>query len=302
MVQQKAFLSSLSLLVLTSSQLANGEVTFSGEADAPDGDLSLWYRRPAKEWTEALPVGNGRLGAMVFGGVDEERIQLNEDTLWAGGPYDPVNPEAQAALPEVRRLVFDGKYRQAADLISQQVMAKPLRQMPYQTVGSLILRFPDISSTEQYRRELDLDTAVARVTYTSDDVTFVREAFISPVDQVVVIRFTASRPGKDFLHRWHAVAARIGRICRRRRRTRFAGRQWRCSRYPRRPQISGAPTGGGPGRRNLEHGRPDQRRQCRLSNDPDRSGYQLQELSRRKRRPRGGNEVADRRRGGQGLR
>ncbi|HEX9048619.1 MAG TPA: glycoside hydrolase N-terminal domain-containing protein, partial [Verrucomicrobiae bacterium] len=101
------------------------EPEISGKAPAPDAPLSLWYRQPASQWTEALAVGNGRLGAMVFGGIHRERLQLNEDTLWAGGPYDPVNPQAKAALPEVRQLVFDGKYREAARRISQKVISKP---------------------------------------------------------------------------------------------------------------------------------------------------------------------------------
>src|SRR6476660_3335772 len=106
-------------------------VSFEGEASAPDEPLSLWYRRPAKQWVEAIPIGNGRLGAMIFGGVDHERIQLNEDTLYAGGPYDPSNPEALEALPEVRRLIFAGKLLDAHKLVSQKMMAKPLREMPY---------------------------------------------------------------------------------------------------------------------------------------------------------------------------
>ena len=110
---------------------------------APENaDNLLWWNKPAEKWEEALPVGNGRLGAMVFGGPENERLQLNEDTLWAGGPYDPVNPEAQAALPEVRQLVFDGKYREAAGLVNAKIIAKPLGQMPYQTVGDLLLTFP----------------------------------------------------------------------------------------------------------------------------------------------------------------
>ncbi|HXB69477.1 MAG TPA: glycoside hydrolase N-terminal domain-containing protein [Candidatus Acidoferrales bacterium] len=125
-------------------------IQFTGEAPPPDGAMTLWYRQPAAdhpytppaggrgggpgaaEWVRALPVGNGRLGAMVFGGLVNERLQLNEDTLWAGGPYDPVNPDALAALPEVRSLLFDGKYAEGAKLITDKVMAKPLAQMPYQ--------------------------------------------------------------------------------------------------------------------------------------------------------------------------
>ncbi|MHB8951955.1 MAG: glycoside hydrolase family 95 protein [Pirellulaceae bacterium] len=173
--------------------LAGADVSFTGSAQAPEERLSLWYRQPAKAWTEALPIGNGRLGAMIFGGVNEERLQLNEDTLWAGGPYDPVNPDAKTALPDVRRLVFEGKYSDAARLIGRRVMARPLRQLPYQTVGDLLLRFPETAAVNDYRRELNLDTAVARVSYVVGDVTFVRETLASPVDHVIVVRLTASR-------------------------------------------------------------------------------------------------------------
>jgi len=171
-------------------------VSFEGEASAPDEPLSLWYRRPAKQWVEALAIGNGRLGAMIFGGVDHERIQLNEDTLYAGGPYDPSNPEALEALPEVRRLIFAGKLLDAHKLISQKMMAKPLREMPYETVGDLLLTFPGIESAKDYRRDLNLDTAVARVQFTSNGVKFTREMFASPVDQVIVLRLTADKPGQ----------------------------------------------------------------------------------------------------------
>jgi hypothetical protein len=103
---------------------AGASTEFIGEAQPPGGKLSLWYRQPAVAWTEALAIGNGRLGAMVFGGIGRERLQLNEDTLWAGGPYDPVNTNALEALPEVRQLIFDGKYDQADRLTSSRLMAK----------------------------------------------------------------------------------------------------------------------------------------------------------------------------------
>ena len=167
-----------------------------GGAQVTDGRLSLWYRAPAKKWTEALPVGNGRLGAMVFGGPEREQLQLNEDTLWGGGPYTPDNTNALAALPEVRRLVFEGKYDEAARLIDRSVMAKPLGQMPYQTVGDLILDFPAAASPVDYRRELNLDTAIASVAHTVNGVAFRREVFASPVDQVIVVRLTADKPGQ----------------------------------------------------------------------------------------------------------
>ncbi len=168
----------------------------SGDALAPAEPLSLWYRQPAKQWVEALAVGNGRLGAMVFGGVGQERIQLNEDTLWAGGPYDPANPDALEALPKVRELIFAGRYREAHDLISQKMMARPLTQMPYQCVGDLLLKFPDANGVTDYRRDLNLDTAVATVAYTVDGVRYTREVFSSAVDQVIVIRLRADKPGK----------------------------------------------------------------------------------------------------------
>ena len=109
----------------------------SSHAAEDSSALTLWYRAPATNWTAALPIGNGRLGAMIFGGVTREHLQLNEDTLWAGGPYDPNNTNALAALPEVRQLIFDGKCDAAFSLISSNMMAKPVRQMPYQTVSDL---------------------------------------------------------------------------------------------------------------------------------------------------------------------
>ncbi|HLH56007.1 MAG TPA: glycoside hydrolase family 95 protein [Verrucomicrobiae bacterium] len=174
---------------------ASAEPQTTGKQAAPAEPLSLWYRQPAQKWVEALPVGNGRLGAMVFGGVEKERLQLNEDTLWAGGPYDPVNPDAAAALPEVRQLIFEGKYKEADRLIGAKVMAKPLRQMPYETIGDLFLEFPQVTSATEYVRELNLDTAVAKVSYTADGVNFTREVFSSPVDQVIVVRISADRRG-----------------------------------------------------------------------------------------------------------
>src|SRR5436309_2853963 len=104
-------------------------VAASERMEADLGTNRLWYRKPAERWTEALPVGNGRIGAMVFGGIDRERLQLNEDSLWSGGPYDPVNPQACAALPEVRRLIVAGHLAEAQALANAKLMAKPLQQM-----------------------------------------------------------------------------------------------------------------------------------------------------------------------------
>ena len=177
-----------SIRLLATPQLA-------GSASAPAEPLSLWYRQPAAKWVEALPVGNGRIGAMVFGGVSRERLQLNEDTLWAGGPYDPVNPQAHDALPEVRRLIFDRKYSEAAKLAGAKVISRPSGQMPYETAGNLILTFPEAASVENYRRDLNLDTAVTTVEYSSGGTRFTRQVLASPVDQVIVIRLTADKKG-----------------------------------------------------------------------------------------------------------
>ena len=186
---------------------------FTGSAQAPEQTLSLWYRQPAAdhplappattaregasaEWVQSLPIGNGRLGAMVFGGVVHERLQLNEDTIWAGGPYDPVNPDARGALPDARRLIAEGRYTEAAELTGQKIMARPLKQMPYQTLGDLALTFPDAAEIADYRRDLNLDDATAHVSYTADGVRFSRELFASAPDQVIVVRLTADRPGR----------------------------------------------------------------------------------------------------------
>jgi alpha-L-fucosidase 2 len=161
----------------------------------PSSPLTLWYEQPASEWVQALPIGNGRLGAMVFGGVAEDRLQLNEDTFWSGGPYDPTHPDALAALPEARRLVFAGDYAAAHDLVQAKMMARPMWQCSYQPVGDLLLHGP-VGVATAYRRELDLDLAIAAVSYEQDGVTFRREVFSSATDQVMVVMLSASEAGR----------------------------------------------------------------------------------------------------------
>lgn len=165
---------------------------------APTGQSAagLWYRTPATQWVEALPVGNGRLGAMVWGGIAHERLQLNEDTLFAGGPYDAVSPQALQALPEVRRLIFSGDYGQAQALADQTMMSRPLTQMPYQPLGDVVLDYDHVDNVFEYRRDLDLQRAVATTSFRADDVRHVREVFVSPVDQCVVVRMVVDTPGK----------------------------------------------------------------------------------------------------------
>ncbi len=161
-----------------------------------DRRLTLWYRQPAREWVEALPVGNGRLGAMVFGGVALERLQLNEDTFFAGGPYDPNSPEALAALPEVRRLIFARRFAEAEALANARLMGRPVKQMPYQPVGDVLLSFHRLETPSEYQRELDLDAAIARTRFCVDGVEYLREVIASPVDQVIAIRLAADQPGR----------------------------------------------------------------------------------------------------------
>lgn len=168
----------------------------AASAAIPDPTHTLWYRAPAKAWTEALPIGNGRMGAMVFGGIARERLQLNEDSLWAGGPYDPINPAARTALPEVRRLIAGGRLKEAQALADKTLIGTPRTQMPYQPLGDLILTWPGLNEGDarDYQRQLDLDTATATTHFTANGVTHRRTVIASPVDQVLMIRITADRP------------------------------------------------------------------------------------------------------------
>ena len=154
---------------------------------------TLWYQQPAHDWIEALPIGNGRLGAMIFGGVEEERIQFNEDTLWSGGPRDWNNPEARALLAEVRRLIFAGDYA-AADKLSQR-MQGPYNQS-YLPMGNLYLslKLPTDAQPELYYRDLDLDKALATTHFQIGDVTYTRTVFASFPDQIIALRITTSQP------------------------------------------------------------------------------------------------------------
>ncbi|MDQ8197879.1 glycoside hydrolase family 95 protein [Pelagicoccus enzymogenes] len=167
------------------------------EAPAPEQPLTLWYRKPATNWeNEALPVGNGRLAAMVFGGINTERIQFNEETVWDGEPTDYNNPEALEALPEVRRLLFEGKNAEATKLARDKMMGSPYRIKSYQTLGEILFDFPDTDTVAGYRRDLDLTTATSTVRYTVDGVEYSREVFASAPDQAIVIHLEANRLGK----------------------------------------------------------------------------------------------------------
>jgi len=176
-------------LVIALSAIANGFASKAMDSQV----LRLWYQQPAEKWTEALPLGNGRLAAMVFGGVSKERIQLNEESLWSGGPRDTNNPEALQYLPQVRQLLFAGKHAEATDLANKHLMGVPKTIKPYQTLGDLWLEFDDHGTITDYRRELDLDAAVARTSFKANGALFSREVFISAPDQVLVIRISCDR-------------------------------------------------------------------------------------------------------------
>lgn len=158
-------------------------------------NLKLWYQQPAKTWVEALPVGNSSMGAMVYGGTSREELQLNEETLWGGGPYRNDNPKALESLAEVRNLIFSGKTMDAQNLIDQTFYTGR-NGMPYQTIGSLIIEVPGHEKAKNYYRDLDLERAVATTRYQVDGVNFQREVFASFPDRVIIVRFTADKPGE----------------------------------------------------------------------------------------------------------
>jgi alpha-L-fucosidase 2 len=173
---------------------------------------ALWYDAPAIQWVEALPVGNGRMGAMVYGGTARERIQFNEATIWTGGPHDYARPGAHRYLSQLRSLLYAGRQADAEALAQIQFMSAPIRQRAYQAFGDLRIVLPavDSSSVDGYRRELDLDSAVATTRYRSRGITYVRQVFASHPGNVIVVRLTTDRPGAltfvvtpNSAHRWH---------------------------------------------------------------------------------------------------
>ncbi len=156
----------------------------------------LWYSEPARVWTDALPLGNGRLGAMVFGNPATERIQLNEETIWAGQPNNNFNRQAKEWIPKVQQLIFDGKYQEAQDMANQHVMSQTNQGMPYQTFGDVYISQPAAVGYTDYRRELSLDSAVSVTSFTAHGVNYRREVMAPLSADVVTVRFTASKGGQ----------------------------------------------------------------------------------------------------------
>ena len=160
-----------------------------------DSDLKLWYDAPAKQWTDALPLGNGRLGAMVFGTPAQERIQINEENIWGGGPHNNVNYAAKDGLEQIRTALWEGRRSDAQALCDEYISSKSAHGMPYQTAGSLMLDFDGITDFTDYYRELDINRAVALTRFKANGVEYTRECFVSFPDQVIVMRLTASQKG-----------------------------------------------------------------------------------------------------------
>ncbi|MDO7848632.1 glycoside hydrolase family 95 protein [Hymenobacter sp. M29] len=158
--------------------------------------LKLWYKQPATNWNEALPIGNGRLGAMVFGGPAQERLQLNESTIWAGGPNNNVKPDALPVIRQLRQQLLSGQEVEAQQLANEKMQPYGNSGMPYQLAANLYLDFPGHEKATNYYRDLDIGRAVATVSYQLDGVTYRREVFSSLPDQVLIVRLTASKPGR----------------------------------------------------------------------------------------------------------
>ena len=168
-------------------------------------DMSWWYRSPASRYWEGIPLSNGRLAAMVYGRIDDELIPINEESLWSGSPYDPNNPDGKAALPGIRRLLLEGRYIEAQQLC-EKLMSMPVSVQGYQHLGELRIKFAVPGPATNYRRELNMDSALARTEYTAGGVRYFREVFASYPDQVLVVRITADRPSNI------SLSARLGSI------------------------------------------------------------------------------------------
>ncbi|MFD1628297.1 glycosyl hydrolase family 95 catalytic domain-containing protein [Pseudopedobacter beijingensis] len=168
----------------------------NADAQQYDKTLKLWYDAPSRNWNEALPIGNGRLGAMVFGNPDREKIQLNEETVWSGGPNTNITSESGAAIPKLRQLIFEEKFLEAQALADVDMFPKKNSGMIYQPVGDLLINFPGHAQVEKYYRDLNIEKAVTTVSYRLNGVNYKRETFASFPDQVIIVRLTADKPNK----------------------------------------------------------------------------------------------------------
>ena len=187
---KKLILTTFSFCLLSiSGSLLSGQ-------DKPS-NMKIWFNQPALNWNDALPVGNGRLGAMIFGGIEMEHLELNEATVWTGGPRWDANPEALKSLPKVRQLLFDGKYKEAEEMAQKSILGQKPRNpaATYQALGDIYIDFGPQRGIANYKRELNIEEAIARVSYTANQVNYLREVFSSSPDQALVIRLTADKQG-----------------------------------------------------------------------------------------------------------
>lgn len=157
-------------------------------------DLKLWYSQPAKNWTEALPLGNSRMGAMVYGGAAREELQLNEETFWAGGPHNNIKPQDPKTIAEIQRLIFEGKNQEAQRLVDESLLCKQ-HGMSYLTLGSLLLDFPGHDKATAYYRDLNIENATATIRYEVDGVKYTRTVFASLTESVIIMHIQADKAG-----------------------------------------------------------------------------------------------------------
>jgi alpha-L-fucosidase 2 len=185
----------IGILLISSSYAQVSDISNYIDSKKFDPSVLLWYNQPASKWEDALPVGNGRLGAMVFGKTDEERIQLNEDTYWTGGPYSTVVKGGYKMLPEIQKKVFEGKMLEAHNLFGRYLMGYPVEQQKYQCLANLLLSFGNKEKPANYKRWLDLEKGICSIEFTINGVTYHRDIFSSYPDNLLVIRMTSNKPG-----------------------------------------------------------------------------------------------------------
>jgi alpha-L-fucosidase 2 len=198
---QHILIMKLPRILLAGSLFMQTFTTLTADSAAPQPapatrDMVLWYRQPAQRWLEAMPMGNGLLGVMVYGGIQKERIALNESSFWSGRPHDYDSPDAFKYLPQIRDLVFAGKFEEAEKMADEHFYGVPAAQQAYQPLGDLLLSFDGVEQTTDYRRELDMETGVAKITFRAGEAAFTREVFVSYPDRVMVIRLACDKPGR----------------------------------------------------------------------------------------------------------
>lgn len=164
------------------------------QLSAQQDNLKLWYDKPALDWNQALPLGNGRLGIMVFGKPAIEHLQLNEETIWAGSPNSNAHKLGDGVLDKVHQLIFEGKYVEAENMATAKIMSPKNHGMPYQTMGDLFISFPNHDKYTDYYRDLNIGNATASVTYKANGVTYTREMFTSFTDQAIIVKISADKP------------------------------------------------------------------------------------------------------------